>query len=168
MPLSTLPVSPWTYPFMGRHYPGFPHLWTQETLGLLFIVKVPSDLEHLSESTYLDLMQTRLDGLIQDWVAETTQAETQQLLASTLSSLDSAQEVPLLEPDENPDFALEQWRQQWAETLILHNWRFQERLRHYGVRFPVRPVSTDYPDYRDWISLHDETTLETWLAELTL
>ena len=90
------------------------------------------------------------------------------MLASTLSSLDSAQEVPLLEPDEDPGFALEQWRQQWAETLILHNWRFQERLRHYGVRFPVRPVSTDYPDYRDWISLHDETTLEAWLAELTL
>jgi len=129
---------------------------------------VPSDLEHLSESTYLDLMQTRLDGLIQDWVAETTQAETQVLLASTLSRLDSTQEMPILEPDEDPDFALEQWRQQWAETLILHNWRFQERLRHHGVRFPVRPVPPAYPDYRDWISLHDETTLETWLNELTL
>jgi hypothetical protein len=161
-------ISTWTYPFMTTQYPSFPNLWTLESLGLLFIAKVPPELEQLSEATYLQLIQTRLDGMIQEWVAITSQPETQQMLASTLSQLDSAQEIPLIEPDEEPDFALEQWRQQWAETLILSNWRFQERLRHYGANFPTTPVTTSYPDYRDWISLHDETTLEAWLAELTL
>jgi hypothetical protein len=125
-------------------------------------------LEQLSEATYLELMQTRLDEMIQDWVSVTSQPETQQFLASTLSDLDSAQEIPLLELDDNPDFALEQWRQQWAETLILSNWRFQERLSHYGASFPAMPVTTSDPDYLDWLSLHDETALEAWLSELTL
>lgn len=168
MNLPTTPVSPWTYPFMNSQYPSFPNLWTLESLGLLFIVKVPSDLEQLSEATYLELMQTRLDEMIQDWVSVTSQPETQQFLASTLSELDSAQEIPLLELDDDPDFALEQWRQQWAETLILSNWRFQERLSHYGASFPAMPVTTSYPDYLDWLSLHDETALEAWLSELTL
>jgi hypothetical protein len=153
---------------MTRQYPNFPHLWTLEGLGTLFIVKVPPELEQLSEATYLQLMQTRLDRMIQDCVLETSQIETQQGLATSLSGLDWAQEIPILEPDEDPDFALEQWRQQWAETLILSNWRFQERLGYYGGRFPVTPVTPSYPDYRDWLSLHDETMLEAWLSELTL
>jgi hypothetical protein len=153
---------------MTSQYPSFPNLWTLEGLGTLFIVKVPPTLEQLSEATYLQLMQTRLDRMIQDSVSETSQIETQQLLATTLSELDWAQEIPILEPDDDLDFALEYWRQQWAETLIRSNWRFQERLGHYGGIFPVTPVTPSYPDYLDWISLHDETTLEAWLAELSL
>lgn len=165
---STTPVSPWTYPFMTSQYPNFPNLWTLEGLGTLFIIKVPPELEQLSEATYRQLMQTRLDRMIQDSVLETSQIETQQGLATSLSELDWAQEIPILDPDDDPDFALEQWRQQWAETLILSNWRFQERLDYYGGRFPVTPVTPSDPDYRDWLSLHDETTLEAWLSELTL
>ena len=168
MNLSTTPVSPWTYPFMTSQYPSFPNLWTLEGLGTLFIVKVPPQLEQLSEATYRQLMQTRLDRMIQDSVSETSQIETQQGLATTLSELDWAQEIPILEPDDDLDFALEYWRQQWAVTLILSNWRFQERLAHYGGSFPVTPVTPSYPDYLDWLSLHDETTLEAWLSELSL
>ncbi|MGG6242691.1 hypothetical protein ACQ4N7_29130 [Nodosilinea sp. AN01ver1] len=153
---------------MTSQYSSFPNLWTLEGLGTLFIVKVPPELEQLSEATYLQLMQTRLDRMIQDSVSETSQIETQQQLASTLSELDPVQHTPILEPDDNPDFALEYWRQQWAETLIRSNWRFQERLRHYGGSFPVTSVTPSYPDYLDWLSLHDETTLEAWLAELSL
>ena len=168
MNLSTMPVSPWTYPFMTSQYPSFPNLWTLEGLGTLFIVKVPPQLEQLSEATYRQLMQTRLDRMIQASVSETSQIETQQGLATTLSELDWAQEIPILEPDDDPDFALEYWRQQWAVTLIRSNWRFQERLGYYGGSFPVTPVTPSYPDYLDWLSLHDETTLEAWLAELSL
>ncbi|MDB9525199.1 hypothetical protein PN498_04310 [Oscillatoria sp. CS-180] len=165
---STLPVSPWTYPFMTRQYPNFPNLWTLENLGALFIVKVPPELAQLSKATYRQLMQTRLDSMIQAAVSETSQSETQQWLASTLSQLDWAQEIPVLETDADRDFALEYWRQQWAETLILSNWRFQERLSHYGASFPATPVTPHYPDYSDWLSLHDETPLAAWLSELTL
>ena len=168
MNLSTTPVSPWTYPFMTSQYPSFPNLWTLEGLGTLFIVKVPPQLEQLSEATYLQLMQTRLDRMIQDSVSETSQIETQQGLATTLSELDPVQHTPILDPDDEPDFALEYWRQQWAETLIRNNWRFRERLGYYGGIFPVTPVTPSYPDYLDWLSLHDETTLEALLAELSL
>jgi hypothetical protein len=165
-PNSTLPR--WMYPFMTSCYPNFPNLWKPDAMGSLFIVKVPPDLESLDESTYLALMQTRLDWMIQDSVSETSQIETQQLLATTLSELDPVQHTPILDPEDDPDFALEYWRQQWAETLIRSNWRFQERLRHYGGSFPVTPVTPSYPDYLDWLSLHDETTLEAWLADLSL
>ncbi|PSR19302.1 hypothetical protein C8255_02780 [filamentous cyanobacterium CCP3] len=153
---------------MTSQYPSFPNLWTLEGLGTLLIVKVPPELEQLSEATYLQLMQTRLDRMIRDSISETSQIETQRGLATILSELDPVQHTPILEPDEEPDLALEYWRQQWAETLIRSNWRFQERLRHYGGSFPVTPVTPSYPDYLDWISLHDETTLEAWLNELSL
>ena len=165
---STRPVSPWTYPFMTSQYPSFPNLWTLEGMGTLFIVKVPPVLEQLSEATYLQLMQTRLDRMIQASVSETSQIETQRLLATTLSELDPVQHTPILDPEDNPEFALEYWRQQWAESLIRSNWRFQERLGHYGGIFPVTPVTPSYPDYLDWLSLHDETNLEAWLVELSL
>ena len=165
-PNSTLPR--WMYPFMTSRYPNFPNLWKPEAMGSLFIVKVPPDLESLDEATYLALMQTRLDRMIQDSVSVWEVSETQQLLATTLSELDPVQHTPILDPEDNPDFALEYWRQQWAETLIRSNWRFQERLRHYGGSFPATPVTPSHPDYLDWISLHDETTLEAWLADLSL
>jgi hypothetical protein len=99
---------------MTSRYPNFPNLWKPDAMGSLFIVKVPPDLESLDESTYLALMQTRLDWMIQDSVSETSQIETQQLLATTLSELDPVQHTPILDPDDDPDFALEYWRQQWA------------------------------------------------------
>lgn len=164
---SATTLSRWLYPFMNPQYPTFPNFWMPETVGLLFIVKVPPELETLDEATYLALMQTRLDSMIQTWMEATSQTETQQLLATTLSQLDSAQEVPILEPDDNPEFALSQWRQQWSETLILSNWRFRERMRHYGLTFPTRAIAPSHPNYPDWLALHDETSLEEWLTDLT-
>jgi hypothetical protein len=164
-PNNTLPR--WMYPFMTSRYPDFPNLWIPEAMGSLFIVKVSPDLENLDESTYLALMQTRLDRMIQDSVSETSQIETQQLLATLLSQLDPAQEIPLLEPDDDPDFALSQWRQQWCETLILSTWRFRERMRHHGLTFPVSPIAPTHPNYLDALTLHDETALEEWLTDLT-
>ena len=75
------------YPFMTSRYPNFPNLWKPDAMGSLFIVKVPPDLEMLDESTYLALMQTRLDRMIQDSVSETSQPETQQLLATLLKRI---------------------------------------------------------------------------------
>jgi hypothetical protein len=155
------------YPFMTSSYPGFPNLWKPEAMGSLFIVKVPPDLEQLDETTYLTLMQTRLDRMIQDWMEATSQPETQHPLVTCLSQLDPAQDIPMLEPDDDPDFALSQWRQQWCETLILSTWRFRERMRHHGMTFPVRPIPPDPPDYLDALTLHDKTTLEEWLTDLT-
>ena len=58
------------------------------------------------------------------------------------------------------------WRQEWANLLIHDNWRFQERMWHYGVTFPMTPVTENDDNYPDLIELHDETTLEEWLTTL--
>jgi len=152
---------------MTSSYPGFPNLWMPEAMGSLFIVKVPPDLENLDEVTYLALMQARLDCMIRDWMEATSQPETQQLLATHLSQLDSAQEIPMLEPDDDTDFALSQWRQRWCETLILNTWRFRERMRHHGLTFPATPIPPSNPQYLDALTLHNETALEEWLTDLT-
>ena len=47
-------------------------------------------------------MQTRLDRMIQDSVSETSQPETQQLLATLLSELDPVQHTPILDPEGRP------------------------------------------------------------------
>ncbi|MEL6816399.1 MAG: hypothetical protein AAFP03_16540, partial [Cyanobacteria bacterium J06598_3] len=89
--------------------------------------------------------------------------ETQQLLSRTLNLLDSAQPIPILKTSQDDSI----WRQEWANLLIHDNWRFQERMWHYGVTFPMTPINQDDESYPDLIEMHDETTLEEWLTTLT-
>ena len=156
-------ISPWTYPFMTQRYPSFQTLWKPQWLPSLFIVRLPQEIQTLDEKTYLALMQTRLDRMIQQSAQATSLKETQTMLASSLEQLDSAQTVPLLEDND-----LDTWRQQWSETLILNSWRFQEQLRHYGLAFPVTDlILPSHPEFLDWQALHDDTPLEDWLVTLT-
>ena len=153
-------------PFFNQEYPTFPNLWKPQQMPFLFIVRAPQSLTELDEKTYLELIQTRLDRLIQAWVDETSLAETQRLLASSLNQLDSAQVAPHLtsNPVDNQDNS--SWRQAWANLFIHDNWRFQERMGHYEVTFPLTLVKPNSSDYFDWIATHNETTLEEWLITL--
>jgi hypothetical protein len=108
-------------------------------------------------------MQTRLDQMIQSWVEETSVAETHKLLANTLDRLDSSQSMPLIMMVADTDI----WRQEWANLLIHDNWRFQERMSHYAVTFPLTRIEPNSSDYLDWIDVHNDTTLEEWLMTLT-
>ncbi|MEO1744456.1 MAG: hypothetical protein AAFR99_21975 [Cyanobacteria bacterium J06629_9] len=160
MNLST-PLSPWTYPFMNQRYLSFSKLWKPQWMPSLFVVRVPEEVQELGEKTYLALMQTRLDIMIQHSVQEASLQETQQLLASSLEQIEPVQLIPLLATGEDD------WRQSWSETLILNTWRFQEQLGHYGVNFPATdPMDLSHPEYADWLALHEETTLEDWLVNL--
>jgi hypothetical protein len=84
------------------------------------------------------------------------------LLIRSLNQLDSAQAFPLTTTIQDDG-----WRQEWANLLIHDNWRFQERMSHYGVTFPMILVTPDDSTYLDWIEMHDDTTLEEWLMTLT-
>jgi hypothetical protein len=159
MNLSTSPAL--ISPFFNYQYPDFPNLWKPAQMPSLFIVRAPQDLAQLSEKTYLELIQTRIDSLIQAWADETSLSETQALLLSSLNQLDSAQALPLTLMVQD-----DSWRQEWANLLIHDNWRFQERMGHYSVTFPmtlVTPQDSSYPDLRE---MHDDTTLEEWLTTL--
>jgi hypothetical protein len=84
------------------------------------------------------------------------------LLIRSLNQLDSAQSFPLTTTIQDDG-----WRQEWANLLIHDNWRFQERMSHYEVTFPMTLVTPDDSAYLDWIEMHDDTTLEEWLTTLT-
>jgi hypothetical protein len=159
MNLSTSPTL--ISPFFNHQYPDFPNLWKPERMPSLFIVRAPQYLEQLNEKTYLELIQTRLDRLIQAWTNETSLSKTQELLISSLNQLDSAQSFPLTTTIQDDG-----WRQEWANLLIHDNWRFQERMGHYGITFPMTLVTPDDSAYLDLREMHDDTTLEEWLMTL--
>ena len=160
MNLSTAPTL--ISPFFNQQYPSFPIIWKPQTMSSLFIVRAPQALANLDEKTYLELMQTRVDGLIQAWANETSIAETQKLLTNALDQLDNTQSTPLVMVTADTGT----WRQVWSNLLIHDNWRFQERMSHYGVTFPMKKINPNSSDYSDWMEVHNETTLEEWLMTL--
>ena len=149
-------------PFFNQQYPDFQTLWKSEKMSNLFIVRAPQALSTLDRRTYIELIQTRVDGLIQDWIVETSISGTQKLLTNSLDQLDSTQSTPLATSSSDIDI----WRQVWSNLLIHDNWRFQERMSHYGVTFPLTKLNPDSSNYSDWIDVHNETTLEAWLMTL--
>jgi hypothetical protein len=82
--------------------------------------------------------------------------------------LDWAQEIPMLEPDDDPDFALEPVATAVVRDPDSEQLAVSGTTGHYGATFPATPLTPSHPDYLDWLSLHDETTLEAWLADLSL
>jgi hypothetical protein len=85
-------------------------------------------------------MQTRLDRMIQDCLEATSQPETQQLLATHLSQLDPPRTHQSWNPDDDPDFALSQWRQQWCETSDSEHLAVSGTDGHHGATFPASPI----------------------------
>jgi hypothetical protein len=154
-----------------NRYKGYRKIWTPPTLPLLFVVRVPCSIEQLDESTYQLLMQQRVNWMIQQWMEETnsSQRETQHLLDRTLLQLAPAQHIPTIEENEDQEYALNQWRQEWAEMLILHTERFIEVLwmsGMNGVEFPAEPLDQAHPEFQELMELHQEIHLEEWLITL--
>jgi hypothetical protein len=143
-------------------YAAYPQIWTTEYYESLFVVRVPNSILSLDEKTYRQLMQERLDWMIQTWMEAITspQEQTQALLVNTFSQLNSTQNFPL-EMEE-----LQTWRQAWAETLIQASDRFSELLSLQGINFPVTPLNESAPEYLRLSEIHQDTLLEEWLLTL--
>ena len=144
-------------------YNTYPQLWTPPIMPSLFIVKVPASTEMLSETIYKSFMQQRVNWLIQRWMEETgnSRIATQTLLVTTLSKTDLNQDYPTVEYDDLSD-----WRQAWAETLILSNSTFGQAMSLLGVTFPAMAITETDPEFQDFLELHQETHLEEWLTDL--
>ncbi|MEO1390285.1 MAG: hypothetical protein AAFV85_23375 [Cyanobacteria bacterium J06634_6] len=83
-------------------------------------------------------------------------------MTSALDQLDDTQSTPLVMVTADRDT----WRQVWSNLLIHDNWRFQERMSHYGMTFPMIQINPNSSGYFDWMDVHNETTLEEWLMTL--
>lgn len=108
-------------------YQDYPKVWATPYQESLFVVKIPAAINTLDEQTYKILMQLRVSWLIQRWMEEegNTQTEIQQLLATALSQLHPSQDHPLLNQDSSGEaIDWKEWRDSWAAAFILYNERF--------------------------------------------
>ena len=154
-------------------YPDYSRLWASARMPALFMVKAPRSSTRLSEDAYLVLIKQRINWMIQTWLQNTGSnlAEAQRMLEAKLNCFDQAIEVPLLDEDidgqANEGVASsKQWRDDWAETLIITSDRFSEMLSLQGVKFPVQSVSKSDLEFQELLNLHQEVDLEAWLSLL--
>ena len=156
-------------------YPDYSRLWASARMPALFLVKAPRSSTRLSEDAYLVLIKQRINWMIQTWLQNTGSnlAEAQRMLEAKLNCFDQAIEVPFLDEDidgqANEGVASsKQWRDDWAEALIITSDRFSEMLSLQGVKFPVQSVSKSDLEFQELLNLHQEVDLEAWLSLLYL
>ena len=154
-------------------YPDYSRLWASARMPALFLVKAPRSSTRLSEDAYLVLIKQRINWMIQTWLQNTGSnlAEAQRMLEAKLNCFDQAIEVPFLDEDidgqANEGVASsKQWRDDWAEALIITSDRFSEMLSLQGVKFPVQSVSKSDLEFQELLNLHQEVDLEAWLSLL--
>ena len=154
-------------------YPDYSRLWASARMPALFLVKAPRSSTRLSEDAYLVLIKQRINWMIQTWLQNTGSnlAEAQRMLEAKLNCFDQAIEVPFLDEDidgqaNERGASSKQWRDDWAETLIITSDRFSEMLSLQGVKFPVQSVSKSDLEFQELLNLHQEVDLEAWLSLL--
>lgn len=155
-------------------YPKYSRLWAPPRIPALFLTKAPRSATRLSEDAYLTLMKQRIQWMMQTWMQTTdsTLAETQRMLEIHWGQLTelSGISAPLLDEDidgytNERGTASSQWREDWAEVFVGSD-RFSEALFLQGVKFPVQTYDHNHSDYGDWLTLLQDTDLETWLSLL--
>ncbi|MEX0269562.1 hypothetical protein AB3R30_10495 [Leptolyngbyaceae cyanobacterium UHCC 1019] len=155
-------------------YPDYSRLWTSPRMSALFITKAPRSTTRLSEDAYLVLIKQRVNWMIQSWVQTTASSlvETQKMLEASLHCCGNHLiEEPILDEDidgqaNNRVTSSKQWRDDWAETLIVTSDRFSELLSLQGIKFPVQSLDKNHPEFQELLNLHQEVDLEAWLSLL--
>jgi hypothetical protein len=157
-----------------QEYENFPLVWKPQESGdpFLFLVKMPAEMERLSQPDYDRLISLRLQWMIQTWMTTTgdSQPQTHQRLTQALRTL-YLQEPP----DLYEDFQMQElqplwwWMQEWAETLLHRNETFKTKfqLSHPELSFPIALQPTNPQTQQQWLAEHNQITLADWLRELT-
>lgn len=155
-------------------YPDYSRLWASPRMSALFLTKAPRSTTRLSEDAYLVLIKQRVNWMIQTWVQTTNSSlvETQKMLEARLHCCGNHLiEEPMLDDDiddqaNNRIASSKQWRDDWAETLIVTSDRFSELLSLQGIKFPVQSLDKNHPEFQELLDLHHEVDLEAWLSLL--
>ena len=155
-------------------YPDYSRLWASPCMSALFLTKAPRSSTRLSEDAYLVLIKQRVNWMIQTWVQTTNSSlvETQKMLEAKLNCCGNHLiEEPMLDEDiddqaNNRIASSKQWRDDWAETLIVTSDRFSELLSLQGIKFPVQSLDKNHSEFQELLDLHQEVDLEVWLSLL--
>jgi hypothetical protein len=155
-------------------YAKYSRLWASSRMPGLFLTKAPRSTTRLSEDAYLVLIKQRVSWMIQTWIQTTKSsvAETQRMLEAKLTHCENgAIEMPVLDEDidgyANEGVASSrQWRDDWAETLIINSDRFSDMIALQGLKFPVQSLDRSHPEFQELLNLHQEVDLEAWLSLL--
>mgnify|MGYP001792123398 FL=1 len=164
-----------TQPPTYSEYETYPQVWKPKETGDqgLFLVRVPPDLQEMTDEIYLQLMQLRVQWMICHWITETNEPQetTARRLAQALSKLSSQQTPPALHTPGTGELSpIDLWTEEWSETLVRYNETLTTKFELQNSW--VFPMSVQLPSdpaiQKDWQSEHDdEITLEIWLSYLT-
>jgi hypothetical protein len=154
-----------------QEYNNFPSVWKPQEEGdqSLFLVKIPASLRELTWRDYKQLLTLRIQWIIHCWLEQSgeDQVQTHRKLAQALTVL-SLQESPNLYADsetQEPE-PLWWWTQEWAETFLNRNETLIVKFHHLNGDREF-PRSIDPTIQQDWMTEHNEFTLENWLSDLT-
>lgn len=157
-----------------QNYENFPLIWKPEESGnpLLFLVKMPAEIEQLSQRDYGRLMSLRLQWMIQTWMTTTgdNQPRTHQRLTQALRMLYLQEPPELYEDFQTQELQpLWWWMQEWAATLLHRNETFKTKfqLNNPELIFPIAIQPIDLQTQQQWLEEHAQITLNDWLRELT-
>lgn len=151
-------------------YTLYSKIWAPSQLTRLLIVKVPRSAQQLTEEMYTLLMQQRVNWMLQFWLEAVSNNpfETQAWLEEQASAIAPKSDFPLLQDDQDLEdsLALMNWREAWAE-VILSSDRLSDLLVQENIQFNQEPISRNHPGFRELHDLHQDVTLEEWLALFT-
>ena len=157
-----------------QDYENFPLVWKPQETGnsSLFLVRMPAEMEQITQHDYDRLISLRLQWLIQSWITMTgeDQPQTHRRLKQALRVL-YLQEPPELYEDFEAQTLqpLWWWMQEWADILLHRNETFKTKfqLSNPALSFPIDLPTIDPQMQQQWIEEHNQITLADWLTELT-
>ena len=164
-----------TQPPTYLEYETYSQVWKPQATGDqgLFLVRVPPDLQEMTDEIYEQLMRLRIQWMIRTWMIETeeTQEDTARRLAQALGILYAQQMPPMLYFSGTKELRpLGEWAEDWSEALAHYNETLRTKFElQHGWVFPTPVQLPDNPTVQKaWQSEHDdEITLEIWLSYLT-
>jgi hypothetical protein len=153
-----------------KDYLTFEQIWipNEEADQSLFLVRVPSDLKTLTFRTYLDLMNCRIEWMLQEAIAQETSRETlQSQLVQTLQALNPTQEAPTLRDEDGEMKPMWMWASDWGASLLEFNETWMEwfQMTNPTVIFPIN-LSQQKGAQQSLMERHDEVSLDQFLMEL--
>lgn len=139
-------------------YNQYPRIWAPTDVNPhLFVVKVPAAIAVLDWPKYLELMEQRLQWMINQSIGEFGLKETQIGLINAIALISQVQTYPTFQNDPQT------WSKQWAETFIQHSEAFQQNESMDLDWFPVPVMLPTMPEYEKQQWIHAEMQLEEWL-----
>jgi hypothetical protein len=154
-----------------KDYLSFEKIWipNEESDQSLFLVRVPSDMKTMTFRTYLDLMNCRIEWMLQEalTVQENSRESLQSQMVQTLQALNPIQEAPTLLEEDGEMKPMWVWASDWGASLLEFNETWMEwfQMTNSEVTFPVN-LTQQTGTQPNLMERHNEVSLDQFLMEL--